>query len=167
MLFFRILSFFFILIFFPIFIIFFILVFFYDFSSPIYFGSRVGKNYKFFYQFKFRSMTNKKIGFKNRTSTSKKDPRITPIGSFIRRIKIDELPQLFNVLWGHMSLVGPRPQVLNAVKKYYNKEKQLLSVKPGITDFASIVFADEGEILSDSVDPDLCYDNKIDIGKVL
>ena len=98
-------------------------------------------------------------------SSSSNDSRITAIGSIVRRFKLDELAQLINVLKGDISLVGPRPNVLNETKLYSDKEKKLLSIKPGITDFASIVFSDEGEILRDSKDPDLDYNQLIRPGK--
>ncbi len=98
-------------------------------------------------------------------SSSLNDTRITTIGSLVRRFKLDELAQLINVLKGDISLVGPRPNVLNETKLYSDKEKKLLSIKPGITDFASIVFSDEGVILKDSKDPDLDYNQLIRPGK--
>ena len=94
-------------------------------------------------------------------STSANDPRITSIGRFIRKYKIDELSQLFNVFIGNMSLVGPRPNVERDTVLYTAKEKKLLSVKPGITDFSSIVFSDEGDILEGYDDPDLTYNQII------
>lgn len=90
-------------------------------------------------------------------STSKSDNRITPLGHFIRRWKVDELSQLWNVLKGDMSLVGPRPNTLKETASYSEAERGLLSVRPGITDFSSIVFSDEGDILKDSTDPDADY----------
>jgi lipopolysaccharide/colanic/teichoic acid biosynthesis glycosyltransferase len=98
-------------------------------------------------------------------STSVTDMRITPIGQFIRKYKLDELTQLWNVLIGDMSLVGPRPNVKRETDLYTLEEQRLLSFKPGITDFASIVFSDEGEILSDQRDPDLAYNQLIRPGK--
>jgi lipopolysaccharide/colanic/teichoic acid biosynthesis glycosyltransferase len=93
------------------------------------------------------------------TSTAATDRRITPIGHFVRKYKLDELLQLWNVLVGDMSLVGPRPNVkTGGTDLYTSAEKRLLSVRPGITDFASIVFSDEGEILRDHPDPDAAYD---------
>ena len=94
-------------------------------------------------------------------STSMDDKRITFIGQTIRRFKIDELTQLWNVFLGQMSLVGPRPQVERDVNIYTSEERHLLDVRPGITDFASIVFADEGSILAGRVDPDLAYNQLI------
>ena len=94
-------------------------------------------------------------------STSTGDHRITPVGHFIRRFKLDELTQLWNVLSGDMSLVGPRPNVKRETDLYTSEELVLLTVKPGITDFSSIVFSDEGDILKDRVDPDLSYNQLI------
>jgi len=131
-----------------------------DFHSPFYVATRIGKDGKPFRMVKLRSMivNADKAGV---DSTSAKDPRITPVGHFIRRYKLDEISQLWNVLKGDMSLVGPRPQVPRDVALYTEAERRLLSVKPGITDIASIVFADEGEILKDSTDPDLDYNRLI------
>jgi len=94
-------------------------------------------------------------------STAKGDERITRIGRVIREFKLDELSQLWNVLIGDMSLVGPRPQVVSDVQLYTQLERRLLDVRPGITDFASIVFADEGDILEGAPDPDLRYNQLI------
>jgi lipopolysaccharide/colanic/teichoic acid biosynthesis glycosyltransferase len=94
-------------------------------------------------------------------STASNDKRITPIGHLIRKFKLDELTQLLNVFLGQMSLVGPRPNVLSETKLYTNEERRILTVKPGITDFASIVFSDEGEILAGKSDPDLAYNQLI------
>lgn len=132
----------------------------YDRHSPFYIAPRVGKNGKLFRMVKLRSM---RIGA-DRTgvdSTSSRDSRLTPVGHFIRRFKLDELTQLWNVLRGDMSLVGPRPNVERETRLYSEVERGLLSVHPGITDFASIVFADEGEILKDQKDPDLAYNQLI------
>jgi lipopolysaccharide/colanic/teichoic acid biosynthesis glycosyltransferase len=109
---------------------------------------------------KFRSMVvnAEKTGV---ASTSNSDSRITPIGHKIRKYKLDELLQLWNVLLGDMSLVGPRPNVKAETELYTNIEKSLLSVKPGITDFSSIVFSDEGKILENKKDPDLAYNQLI------
>ena len=94
-------------------------------------------------------------------STSISDRRITKLGSILRKYKIDEIPNLLNILKGEMSFVGPRPNVKRETDLYTQEELQLLSVKPGITDFASIVFSDEGEILKNSKDPDLDYNQLI------
>jgi lipopolysaccharide/colanic/teichoic acid biosynthesis glycosyltransferase len=90
-------------------------------------------------------------------STADDDPRITGIGKTLRRLKLDELPQLFNVLKGEMSLVGPRPEVPQEVARYTEEERELLSVRPGITDWASVRFRDEGAILKGSADPHETY----------
>ena len=127
-----------------------------DFHSPFYIPLRAARGGGTFRMVKFRSMT---VGA-DRTgvdSTSASDSRITPIGRLIRAGKLDELVQLWNVLLGHMSIVGPRPQVMREVALYTEEEQGLLAVAPGITDLASIVFADEGEILRDKDDPDLAY----------
>ena len=144
----------------PIFLLFILLIFLYDFKSPFYVAPRVGKNYKAFKMIKLRSMkiNADKSGV---ASTANDDDRITPIGKLIRKIKFDEISQLINVFLGSMSLVGPRPQVEKDVKLYTEKEKGLLNVKPGITDFSSIVFSDEGNILEGSDDPDRDYNNLI------
>tara|TARA_A100001035_G_C27626607_1_gene427983 strand:- start:223 stop:783 length:561 start_codon:yes stop_codon:yes gene_type:complete len=94
-------------------------------------------------------------------STSENDKRITPVGLFIRKYKLDELTQLINILIGNMSLVGPRPNVKRETDIYTSIEKQILSVKPGITDIASLVFSDEGQILSVKEDPDIAYNQLI------
>ena len=131
-----------------------------DWRLPFYISARVGKNEKSFNIIKLRSMivNADKSGI---NSTSSNDNRITSIGHFIRKFKLDELTQLWNVFLGNMSLVGPRPNVKSETNMYTILEKDLLSVKPGITDFASIVFSDEGEILRDHIDPDLAYNQLI------
>jgi lipopolysaccharide/colanic/teichoic acid biosynthesis glycosyltransferase len=144
------------IIFSPIIIFCLILVFLSDFSNPIYISTRIGKNFTKFNLLKIRSMINKadKSGV---TSTSTNDKRITFIGKFIRKFKMDEILQLANVISGDMSIVGPRPQIPSEVKDYSEYEKNLLLVRPGITDFSSIIFSDEGEILKNSSDPNKDY----------
>jgi len=144
---------------FPMILFFSLLVWFQDYSSPFYMAPRVGKNGKIFTMVKLRSMIIS--DGKGAESTSKNDPRITPVGELIRKYKLDEFTQLWNVLVGDMSLVGPRPNTNLGVSVYTDKEMQLLDVKPGITDFSSIVFSDEGEILAKSPDPDKDYDRLI------
>ena len=131
-----------------------------DKRSPFYIALRSGRNGATFNMVKLRSMLvgADKSGV---DSTSSNDMRITPIGHKIRRYKLDELFQLWNVLIGDMSLVGPRPNVKTETDLYTNVEKELLSVRPGITDFSSIVFSDEGEILEGKKDPDLTYNQLI------
>jgi len=121
-----------------------------------YLQTRVGKHNRDFKLFKFRTM---------RTDSDKKglltvggrDPRITGIGYYLRKYKIDELPQLFNVLLGSMSLVGPRPEVRKYVDLYNAEQLMVLSVKPGITDFASLQFINENDLLSASSNPEQTY----------
>ena len=131
-----------------------------DFKFPFYIPLRVGKNGKLFKMIKLRSM-GVNADRNGVDSTSNNDSRITPIGHFIRKFKLDELSQLINVLKGDMSLVGPRPNVKNETDLYTEEEKKILLVSPGITDFASIVFADEGTILEKSSDPNLDYNQLI------
>jgi lipopolysaccharide/colanic/teichoic acid biosynthesis glycosyltransferase len=137
-----------------------ILVWIQDWHSPFYIANRTGKGEKQFRMVKLRSMiiNAHKTGV---DSTSANDNRITGVGRFIRSYKLDELSQLWNVLIGDMSLVGPRPNVKRETDLYTKEEKNLLSVKPGITDFSSIVFSDEGEILKDQSDPDIAYNQLI------
>jgi len=137
-----------------------VLVWLQDFHSPFYIAPRVGKNGKLFNMVKLRSMVINadKSGV---DSTSANDSRITAVGHFIRRLKLDELSQLWNVLIGDMSFVGPRPNVKRETDLYTDVEKKILKMKPGITDFSSIVFSDENEILKDSSDPDLDYNQLI------
>lgn len=132
----------------------------YDRGSPFYIAPRMARGGGVFRMVKFRSMVVNadKIGG---TSTANTDRRVTPIGQFVRSYKIDELIQLWNVLIGDMSLVGPRPQALPDASLYTWQERRLFSVRPGITDPASIVFSDEGEILKGSEDPDLLYNQII------
>ena len=144
----------------PIFVLFVILIWLYDFHNPFYVASRVEIDGKLFLMVKLRSMLvdADKLGV---DSTAANDSRITPIGHFVRRYKLDEFTQLWNVLIGQMSLVGPRPNVERETRLYTKEEKRLLSIRPGITDFSSIVFADEADILEGHVDPDLVYNQLI------
>lgn len=136
----------------------------YDRHSPFYVAPRMARGMKTFRMVKFRSMV-KNADKSGVDSTGANDQRITGVGKFIRRYKIDELPQLWNVLKGEMSVVGPRPNVEREVRLYSEVEQGLLSVRPGITDLASIVFADEGDILADKADPDIAYNQLIRPGK--
>lgn len=125
--------------------------------GPVFYRQqRVGKNFKLFWIFKFRSMSFQadKSGV---LITAGHDPRITAVGHFLRKSKIDELPQLFNVLRGEMSLVGPRPEVSKYVEMFRAEYAELLSVRPGITDLASVEYRDESEILGQSDDPERDY----------
>mgnify|MGYP003686530825 CR=1 FL=1 len=148
----------------PLMIICALLVYLSDFKNPFYIPERVGLNNRVFKMYKIRSMVQgaDKSGV---DSTSSSDSRITPIGSFIRKVKVDELSQLLNVVMGHMSLVGPRPNIKRETDLYTEEEKELLTVRPGITDFSSVVFADEGDILVNHPDPDIAYNQLIRPGK--
>ena len=117
---------------------------------------RVGRDSKDFYVYKFRSM---RIGADKQglITVGGHDPRITRIGYFIRKYKLDELPQLFNVLKGDMSLVGPRPEVRKYVNLYTEEQRKVLSVRPGITDYASIEYVDENIILGKAEDWEKTY----------
>lgn len=127
-----------------------------DRKSPFYVANRVGRKGIPFRMIKFRSMVVNadRLGG---ASTAGDDRRITALGAFIRRYKIDELPQLWNIIAGEMSFVGPRPNVPSDVALYSEVERGLLAGRPGITDLSSIVFSDEAEILRGSNDPDLTY----------
>lgn len=131
-------------------------------GGPVFYrGLRIGRLGKPFRIYKFRTMVVNadKMGG---SSTADDDPRVTKIGKFLRKYKLDELPQLINVLRGEMSFVGPRPQVPWAVMLYNDEERRLLlGLKPGITDYASIKFHNEGEILKGSINPDKDYWEKI------
>jgi lipopolysaccharide/colanic/teichoic acid biosynthesis glycosyltransferase len=125
---------------------------------PLYRGIRVGLGNVDFGMLKLRTMTAgaELVGG---TSTARSDSRVTPVGRFMRRWKLDELPQLWNVLAGQMSLVGPRPNTRRGgVEHYTAQEMRLLAVRPGISDLSSIVFSDEGDILDGAADPDAAYD---------
>jgi lipopolysaccharide/colanic/teichoic acid biosynthesis glycosyltransferase len=127
-----------------------------DRHSPFYIAERAGKGRHPFRMVKIRSMIVKadQTGV---DSTAGDDHRITPLGHLVRKLKLDELSQLWNVLKGDMSLVGPRPNVPREVALYTSEENRLLEIRPGITDISSIVFADEGDILHGAEDPDLRY----------
>ncbi|MCW5937020.1 MAG: sugar transferase [Fimbriimonadaceae bacterium] len=144
----------------PVLLVFMVLVWAQDRKSPFYLAPRVARGGGTFTMVKLRSMVVNadKSGV---NSTASGDRRITPIGQLIRKFKLDELTQLWNVLVGEMSLVGPRPQVRADVDLYTDAEREMLTVLPGITDLASITFSDEGEILAGQSDPDLAYNQLI------
>ena len=128
-----------------------------DSPGPIFYKHRrIGKNFKPFGVYKFRTMIKDadKIGPQ---ITSGGDTRITRIGKLLRKTKIDELPQLLNVLKGEMSLVGPRPEVEKYVNLYREDYKEILKVRPGITDISSITYRDEEAVLEDKEDPEWFY----------
>ena len=129
-------------------------------GGVFYRQSRVGKDGKDFKLYKFRSM---RTGADKRglITVGEKDSRITRVGYFLRKYKLDELPQLINVLKGEMSLVGPRPEVRKYVDLYTPEQRKVLSVVPGITDYASIEYVDENRILGGAADPDKVYVEEI------
>ena len=130
-------------------------------GGPVFYrGERVGRHGRGFRIFKFRTMVvhADRIGG---PSASDSDPRITRIGRTLRRYKLDELPQLINVLKGEMSLVGPRPEVRHYTDQFTEEEQAILSVRPGITDWASIWNADEGALLAGAEDPEQIYATRI------
>ena len=137
-----------------------------DSKGPVFFKQlRVGKWNADFYLFKFRTMrpNSEKNG---QLTVGGRDPRITEIGYVLRKYKIDELPQLLNVFFGQMSLVGPRPEVRKYVNLYSREQRNVLSVNPGLTDYASIEYAEENEILGKADDPERVYIEKIMIEKL-
>ncbi|MBF8267739.1 MAG: tuaA 3 [Dehalococcoidia bacterium] len=132
-----------------------------DSRGPVFYrGLRVGRFGKPFHIYKFRTMVVNadQIGG---PSTPDDDPRITKVGRSLRKYKMDELPQLINVLKGEMSLVGPRPEVQAYVDMFNDEEKETLTVRPGITDWASLWNPDEGAVLKGSPDPEKTYLEKI------
>ncbi|MDA7617754.1 sugar transferase [Verrucomicrobia bacterium] len=144
----------------PLLVVVIVLIWLQDFHSPFYMAPRMRRRGVTFKMVKLRSMVSNadKIGG---TSTAGTDKRITWVGRFIRKLKLDEFSQLWNVLIGDMSLVGPRPQAPFDASLYTEEENKLFEVRPGITDFSSIVFADEGDILKDAEDADLQYNQVI------
>ena len=129
-------------------------------KGPVLFKQvRVTKNGKLFKIYKFRTMRENSEG--NKQITVGKDNRITGIGHILRKTKLDELPQLFNVLKGEMSLVGPRPEVPKYVELYTDEQREILKVPAGITDYASIYFSNESELLGEAENPEEFYIKKI------
>lgn len=121
---------------------------------------RVGRNGREFGLYKFRSMVSN-ADKKGELTVGKKDSRITRVGAFIRKYKLDEFPQLINIIKGDMSIVGPRPEVPRYVNLYSQEQKKVLSVRPGLTDFASLEYINENELLGKSADPERTYINEI------
>lgn len=128
-------------------------------GGPFYLQERVGKDGKPFRLFKFRSM--RPGSDRKGLLTIGKDPRITGSGALIRKYKLDELPQLINVLRGDMNLVGPRPEVRKYVDLYTPEQRQVLSIRPGITDEASIKYRNENDLLAQSPDPEHTYIHQV------
>ncbi len=125
-------------------------------GGVFYLQERIGKNQKPFKLFKFRTMRVNSDS-KGLITIGGRDPRITAVGYYLRKHKIDELPQLLNVFFGTMSLVGPRPEVRKYVELYNEEQKKVLAVKPGITDYASLEYFSENELLAKSVNPEETY----------
>lgn len=125
-------------------------------GDVLYKQERVGLNGSVFKVFKFRTMKPDSF-LKGALTVGSRDPRITNIGYYLRIYKLDEFPQLFNVLLGDMSFVGPRPEVKRYTDLYNEEQKKALSVRPGITDYASIKFRNENDLLSGSDDPERLY----------
>lgn len=149
----------------PLFIVLYLLIRLESKGRGFYSQERIGKNGKPFKLYKFRSM---RIGSdkKGLITIGEKDNRITKTGFILRKYKLDELPQLWNVFIGDMSLVGPRPEVKKYTDLYTEEQKQVLQVRPGITDWASIKYVDENKILGESKDPDEAYVNLIMPNKI-
>jgi lipopolysaccharide/colanic/teichoic acid biosynthesis glycosyltransferase len=132
-----------------------------DSPGPVFFRQeRIGKDLKPFFIYKLRTMV-RDASERGSPITSGNDSRITRVGSFLRRRKLDELPQLLNVLKGDMSIVGPRPELRIYVDRFRNDYQEVLRLRPGITDLASIRYRDEAAILGTSSDPDSMYLHKI------
>jgi lipopolysaccharide/colanic/teichoic acid biosynthesis glycosyltransferase len=121
---------------------------------------RVGKSGVDFKLFKFRTMRLDSES-SGQITIGGRDPRITKIGYFLRKFKLDELPQLLNIIGGSMSVVGPRPEVRKYVQMYTEEQLKVLSIKPGLTDYASIEYIDENEILGRAEDPNEAYINEV------
>ena len=132
-----------------------------DSSGPVFFRqARVGRSFKSFSILKFRTMRNG-VAPAGGDISVESDPRVTRVGRFLRRVKIDELPQLLNVLRGEMSLVGPRPELPRYVERFRSEYAEVLSVRPGMTDFASLKYRDEAGALAGSATPEDEYLNTI------
>ena len=129
-------------------------------GPALFMQTRVGKNNKDFKLIKFRSMYLNSESF-GQLTVGMRDPRITNVGYTLRKYKLDELPQLLNVLKGDMSLVGPRPEVRKYVNMYTTEQMKVLEVNPGITDYASIQFINENQLLATAENPDEYYINNI------
>lgn len=141
---------------FPFFILIYLLILLTSNGNPIFIQERAGKDGRIFHIWKFRTMVDHAYS-QGKPMTIGDDPRITKVGKVLRKLKIDEIPQLINVLKGDMSFVGPRPLVPYHISLYTDVQKQILCIKPGITDLASISFRKESEMLASSSDPDKTY----------
>lgn len=137
-----------------------VLILFTSAGGAFYRQIRVGKNGNEFKVFKFRTM-RKDADKSGSLTVGMRDNRITAIGFYLRKYKLDELPQLFNILLGEMSFVGPRPEVPKYVALYDNEQKAVLAVKPGLTDYASIVYSEENKLLATAENPEEFYVKKV------
>ncbi len=146
--------------FFPIFLLIGILISIDSRGGIFYWQNRIGRNSIPFKMCKFRTMATGSDK-KGLLTIGNEDSRVTKIGRFLRKYKLDEFPQLWNVLKGEMSIVGPRPEVAKYVRLYNDQQKKVLDVKPGITDYASFDFIDEGALLSKSNNPEKTYIEEI------
>lgn len=134
-------------------------------GGVFYFQERIGKNGVPFKLFKFRTMKSN-ADKEGKLTIGMKDSRITKTGYYLRKFKLDEFPQFINVLIGEMSVVGPRPEVKEYVDLYNKEQRQILNVKPGITDFASLEYFDENRLLGESTNPRETYINEIMPAKI-
>jgi len=125
-------------------------------GGAFFYQTRVGRKGRHFQLLKFRTMRpgSEALG---QITVGERDPRITGVGHVLRRTKLDELPQLFNILWGDMSIVGPRPEVPRYVALYSEEQKAVLNIRPGLTSLASIAYINENEVLGRSNDPERTY----------
>ncbi|SEW16723.1 Sugar transferase involved in LPS biosynthesis (colanic, teichoic acid) [Prevotella aff. ruminicola Tc2-24] len=144
----------------PLFVLFYILVWMESKGGGFFVQERIGKDGKPFGLYKFRSMKTEAEA-EGQITVGAHDTRITRIGYFLRKYKLDELPQLWNVLKGDMSIVGPRPEVRRYVDLYTDEQRKVLTVRPGITDHASIRYINENEILCRADDPERVYIEQI------
>lgn len=144
----------------PLLIVFSLLIFLGDGKSPFFKQTRIGKDKREFLLIKFRSM---RVGAEKggQITVGGRDPRITRIGYFLRKYKLDELPQFINILAGEMSFVGPRPEVPKYVDLYTVEQQKVLTVRPGLTDLASLEFIDENVLLGNAKDAEATYINEV------
>jgi lipopolysaccharide/colanic/teichoic acid biosynthesis glycosyltransferase len=138
----------------------FLSVWLYDRRNPLYISERIGRGGRPFRFMKVRTMIPN-ASANHVDSTTADDPRVIPAGRWIRALKVDELPQFWHVVRGDMSLVGPRPNVARETALYTSEERELLRVKPGVTDFASIVFSDLAQVLGGAADPNIAYNQLV------
>ena len=141
------------------------LVLIFDTGSPFFRQERVGAGKKPFKLLKFRSM-RPNADREGKLTVGVLDPRVTRVGAFVRRYKLDEFPQFINVLKGEMSVVGPRPEVIEYVKQYSEAQRRVLAYKPGITDLASITYFEENKLLANAADPQQTYIEEIMPAKI-